>query len=163
MATTTTTNKSAQKIGIPRPAAPGAISDPLRQDVSFYKSLRSVVDVLNQQTAPTTVGDGLVDIGKVTATLPDGTPETLSAQSLNATLLRVYGAGNPAAPPGAPMWVPNGPETQVAHGLGRVPVGYWVVRNNIGAMITDGDSAWDTTYIYFHTTHSDSDIIMFIF
>lgn len=156
-------NGSAQKIGIPRPAAPGAISDPLRQDVSFYKSLRSVVDVLNQQQGPVVPGAGSVTFyGKITPAT-DGKPGTFTQGSLDAELVRVCAAGQAAALGLTYEWVAGGGQTAVGHTLGRVPVGWIVCRINGTAQIFEGSNPWTTTTIYLNTTHSDEDAILLIF
>jgi hypothetical protein len=137
--------------------------------------MRSLVQLATQdQTITLPPGESNFSFGTVATYASDGTPATFNKGELDGVLLRVYADGSSVAPSGAPMWVAGGGETQVAHTLTggtdtsgnpipRTPVGYWVVRNRLGAMISDGDSAWDSTYIYFHTTHSDSDIILWIF
>ena len=41
-----------------------------------------------------------------------------------------------------------GVETAIAHGLKRVPSGYWVVKRNKAAHIYDGGTAWTSENIY---------------
>jgi hypothetical protein len=146
--------------GIPRPSAPGALSNNLLQNVSVYKALRSVIDLTN---ATTGIAGGSVTFGTVATTATDGGPATFTKGGLDAVLIRVAAAGNAATLGIANEWIAGGGETAIAHGLGRVPIGYWVVKNSVGAMISDGDSSWTTTNIYFHTTHSNSDCILMIF
>lgn len=147
------TTQTIATVQLPAPSAPSANQNSLLQDVSVYKALRTILNVQTQRTS----------FGSVATTASDGTPATFSQGGTDSVLIRVFANGSPIAPPGAAMWVAGGGETQVAHGLGRVPLGYIPVRKHMsGVDIYDGDSAWDATYIYFHTTNSASDVIMMI-
>lgn len=154
------TNGSAQKVGIPRPAAPSPIGDNLRQDVSFYKSLRSVVDVLNQQaTGP---GTASISFGTAATNASDGKPATFNQGAIDCVMIRILPAGS--AVTGVPnMWVAGGADTDIKHGLNRVPIGYFPVRTSQGVAVSDGATAWTNTDIYFKTDHSDTDVVLVIF
>lgn len=156
-------SNSAQKVGIPRPAAPSGISDPLRQDVSFYKSLRSVVDVLNQQQGPVTPGAGSVTFYGTMTPATDGKPGTFTQGGLDAELIRVAGNGKAAGLGLTYEWAAGGAQTAIGHTLGRIPVGWIVCRINGVAQIYEGSNAWTTTTIYLNTTHSDEDAILMVF
>lgn len=136
--------------GIVKPSAPNALTNPLLQSVSEYKAINRLQTI----TVPP------ISMGSVATTASDGTPATFTMNGLDATIIRVYAAGSSL---GTPTWVAGGGQTTVAHGLGRVPIGYITIRNSLGALISDGDSPWTNTDIYFHTTHSDSDCLMMIF
>lgn len=153
-------SSSAGKVGIPRPAAPSVISDPLRQDVSFYKSLRSVVDVVNNQSGPAT---GSISFGAIdtTSLATDGGPKTFMRGAIDCTIIRVAPAGSSFGVENT--WVAGGGITTVIHHLGRVPIGFIVIRNTQDASIWDASTPADATNYYFNTTHSDSDTyIIFI-
>jgi hypothetical protein len=149
----------AQKIGIPRPSAPGALTDPLRQDVSMYKSLRSVVDVLNQPPPP--IATGSISFGSVASTLPDGSPATFTQGTIDCVMIRIGPAGSSLGL--AHTWVAGGGDTTIPHGLNRIPLGYWVVKQSQGCEASNGSTAWTTTNIYFKIDHSDTDVIILIF
>lgn len=152
-----TNGSSGQKIGIARPAAPGALSNNQLQDVSFYKSLRSVVSILNQPSAAGSISFGSIDTTKLA---PDGGPTVFLQGQLNCKIVRVAPAGSNF---GIPEWIAGGGITTVPHGLGRVPIGFWVIRNTQNAQIWDASTPADATNYYFDTTHSNSDTyIIFI-
>lgn len=135
------------------PSAPNALTNPLLQSTSEYKSFRATQKILSTP----------ISMGSVDTTASDGTPATYNPGGMDTAILRVYAAGSPLAPPGAPMWVAGGGQTQVKHTLGRIPIGYIPIRQPHTLNICDGDSAWDDTYIYFHTTDSASDVVVMIF
>lgn len=54
-------------------------------------------------------------------------------------------------------------EVAVAHGLGRIPVGYIPVAQNLAGSIYTGATAWDITNIYFKCSVASVTVTMLIF
>ncbi len=54
-------------------------------------------------------------------------------------------------------------ESAFAHGLGRVPVGYIVVRNGNGGVIYDGVTAWTKDNIYLRCTTASNPVLLIVF
>jgi hypothetical protein len=133
--------------------APGVIGDQNVQNVSFYKSLRGLINMAS--------ANGLASMGSVATTLPDGSPATYKQGNLDAGIIRIKPAGSTLALPNE--WVAGGLESTVAHGLNRVPIGYYIIRKSRDQQVWDGVTTWTTTNIYLMTDHSDTDTTMMFF
>jgi hypothetical protein len=143
------------------PIAPSALQNPQIQNMSIYRAMRSLVEIATQdQTIQLPPGQTNFSFGSVATYASDGTPATFNQGDLDGILIRVFAAGSPLGPL---QWYTGGNATPIPHTLNRIPIGYWVVRNELGAMIYDGGIAWTATEIYLNTTHSNSDIILWIF
>lgn len=47
-------------------------------------------------------------------------------------------------------------DASLAHGLGRVPVGYWVLRRSANMVVYDGANAWNANSIYLRASAAGS-------
>lgn len=56
-----------------------------------------------------------------------------------------------------------GADNAVAHNLGRVPVGYKIVRQKQKAIIWDGTASFTSTNIYLQTDTANIDVTVLIF
>ena len=54
-------------------------------------------------------------------------------------------------------------EDAISHNLGRVPVGYIVVKNGNGGVIYNGSTAWTNTTIYLKCTTASNPVTILIF
>ncbi len=54
-------------------------------------------------------------------------------------------------------------ESAFAHGLGRVPVGYIVVRNGNGGVVYGGVTAWTAENIYLRCTTASNQVLLIVF
>jgi hypothetical protein len=133
--------------------APGVLTNQSLQNVSFYKSLRALINM--------SAAGGLATLGTVATTLPDGSPATFQQGNMDVSIVRIKPNGSSLNLPNE--WVAGGGESQIAHGLGRVPIGYWIVRKSRDVDVYDGTTAWTSTYVYLHTIHSDADTTMMFF
>jgi hypothetical protein len=152
MSTTPTPFKPAGT-QLPRPMAPSTIASQNVQNVSLYKAVRGLINL--QQAG------GLGSFGTVATTLPDGSPATFAQGQIDAGIIRIKPNGSPLALPNE--WQAGGSQTQIAHGLGRIPIGYICIRSSRDVNLSDGTTPWDSTYIYLNTTHSDADTTVMFF
>jgi hypothetical protein len=53
-------------------------------------------------------------------------------------------------------------ESVFAHGLGRVPTGYVVVKNGNGGVVYDGTTPWTDTYIYLRCTTASNEVRLLV-
>lgn len=141
-------------IQIPAPMTPSVVTNQQLQNTSTYSSLRSIVDVTNAI-------QNMMNLGTIATSGTDGRPLTFTAGGFGNKLIRVAPAGSNTG--ATNTWVAGGGETTIPHGLGKIPIGYWVVRKSRDCDIYDGDSTWTAQNIYLHTTHSDADCILSIF
>jgi hypothetical protein len=154
----TTTTKTPYQI--PRPSVPGVLSDNLRQNVSVYKAMRTVVDVVNQQQLqPTTPPDGSISFGSVATTASDGSPATFKQGQIDCSIVRVAPAGSSLGIEN--VWASGGGNTTITHHLGRQPIGWICTHNTFGAILTD--ISWDATHVVMQTTHSNADTYLMFF
>lgn len=147
---------SSSLIQIPLPSNPSALTNNLLQGTAVYRSLSSIINV-------TQAVQSMMNLGTVATTSSDGKPATFTAGGFGNKLIRIAPAGQAASLGVTYEWVAGGGQTIIPHGLGRIPIGYWIVRKSRDCDVYDGDTAWDATNIYFHTTHSDADCIMSVF
>jgi hypothetical protein len=121
--------------------------------VSFYKALRGLINL--QQAG------ALGSFGSVATTLPDGSHATFAQGQIDCAIIRVKPAGSSLNLPNE--WVGGGGETQVTHGLGRVPIGFIVIMKSRDVDISAGSTPWTTSVAFFNTTHSDADTTIMFF
>lgn len=150
------------KVKIPRPSAPGVLTNDNLQDVSVYKSLRQVITQLNTATPPAPAAGSIKFYSSFTPA-NDTKPGVFTQGEVDCQLVRVCANGQSAALGLTYEWVAGGGQTAVGHTLGRIPVGWIVCRINGVAQIYEGSNAWTTTTIWLNTTHSDEDAILMIF
>ncbi len=53
-------------------------------------------------------------------------------------------------------------EIRVRHNLGKVPIGYLVLRNENGGVVFDGGSTWNSQFIYLQSTTANNNVLLFI-
>lgn len=84
------------------------------------------------------------------------------------------GIGSPTGPDngnlngnwsGSPFATPGAPDTEfaVTHNLNRIPVGYWVVRQDKAASFYDSGTAWTTTKIFLKCSVATVTISIYVF
>jgi len=54
-------------------------------------------------------------------------------------------------------------EFAVTHTLGRIPVGYTVIKNDSNGVIYDGTSTWTTTTIYLRSSAANASMTIMLF
>lgn len=150
-------------VTIPRPMVPDVLTTQDLQNKSMYKSMRRTITAIETATStPLPPPIGSISFGTVATNASDGKPGTFTKAQMDCVMLRVLPAGSSVT--GVPnMWVAGGGDTDIKHGLGRVPIGYYPVRTSQGVAVSDGTGAWTATDIYFKVDHSDTDVTLVIF
>ena len=91
-----------------------------------------------------------------------GQAATFTQDNGNGVMIRVGAVGNPHGL--AQFWTANNTPTIIVHNLGRVPLGYYVVRKSAACDIFDGTvAAWTTANISLETTNDAADTTIYIF
>lgn len=164
MAPKTSTNVvTGVNVTIQRPMVPGVLTNQDLQNKSVYRSVRSIVTAIQEGTIPSTPPNGSVSFGSINTSdlATDGGPKTFNQGAIDCSIQRVAPNGSNFGVENT--WVAGGGITTVVHHLGRVPIGFIVIRNTQGASIWDASTPADATNYYFNTTHSNSDTyIIFI-
>lgn len=147
-------------VTIPRPMAPDILTTQDLQNKSVYKSLRSIVTAI--QTSAAGPAAGSISFGTAATNASDGKPATFTQGQIDCVMIRVLPALSTITGV-SNKWVAGGGDTDIKHGLGRIPIGYYPVRISQGVAVSDGATPWTATDIYFKVDHSDTDVVLVIF
>lgn len=127
-----------------RPMNPSALANPLILATSVHKTLRGNISKGSGITFDTA--------GQATLFQQDNTDEVM---------IRVGSTTNPNVL--SNRWYATNADVLIVHALGRIPIGYYIVRKSITCDVYDGAAEWTTQTITLRITNDAADTVLAIF
>jgi hypothetical protein len=123
---------------------PSALANPLILATSVHKTLRA-------------------NVSKGSAITFDsaGNPSTFQQDNTDETMIRVGANSNPFGLNN--FWAASGTDTVITHALGRVPIGYYIIKKDRPCDVYTGAGAWTAQSIVLRITDDTADTVLAIF